>query len=106
MLSSHASGAPGGLDDPGQLLDVPDGDAGVGLAGRDEAVLDAHVDLGEPARNQAPPRARRRSGLVDLGHAEDADVEAAHGVLTARRAGHLDVVQEHLHARQSILTSR
>ena len=69
----------------------------MGLAGRDEAVLDAHVDLGRAGPEPGAAARAETLGLGHLGHAEDADVEAAHGVLAARGAGHLDVVQEHLH---------
>ena len=98
MVSSHATGAPRGLDAVRERLDVGDGDPRVGLAGRGEALLDPDVDLGragsEP-RTAAGPESIR---LGHLGHAEDADIEGAHGVLTPGGAGHLDVVQEHLHA--------
>ncbi len=76
----------------------PTGDAGVGLARRDEALLDADVHLGGPGPEPRAAAGAQPLGLVDLGHPEHADVEGAHGVLAARRTGHLDVVQEHLHA--------
>ncbi|GAA1365400.1 hypothetical protein GCM10009661_16580 [Catellatospora chokoriensis] len=63
------------------------------LAGGAEVVLDAEVQLAavlvdEPAA--AADREHRRFGF--LGHAEDADIEAAQHVLAAPRAGDLYVV--------------
>ena len=71
------------------------------LAGRDERVLDADVDLGrhgspvavrpEPAAAAGP----QVLGLLDLGQAEPVGVEPPGSVLAAGRAGDLDVVQPH-----------
>src|SRR3954452_5496904 len=86
------------LDGAREGVDVIDRDAGVGLAGRDEALLDADVDLGGAGPEPRTAAGPEPLGLVDLGHPEDADVEVAHGGFAPGRAGHLDVVQEHLHA--------
>ena len=71
------------------------------LAGRDERVLDADVDLGEHGapvvvrRNQAAAAAAQVLGLLDLGQAEPVAVEPPGAVLASGRAGDLDVVQPH-----------
>ena len=101
MASSHVDGRPGGLDrvsEPVEPTGRRHGQSGVRLAGRGEALLDADVDLGRARAEPRAPTGAQPLRLVDLGHAEHAAVERAHGVLAARRTGHLDVVQPHLHA--------
>ena len=46
-----------------QAVEVLHDDAGVGLAGRPEVLLDAEVQLDAAGRNQAPPRAASTGGL-------------------------------------------
>src|SRR2546423_1596467 len=74
-------------------VDVGDQDARVRLAGRNERLLDAGVDLqtagGEPA---AATRGQDRR-LRQLGHAQDSDVVGARDVLGPLRDRHLRVVQ-------------
>ena len=85
----------------GDLVEVVDDEGRVRLPCRRERVLDADVQLGRDralvvVRPEPAAAAGDQVGrLVDLGHAEPVGVEPARDVLTAGRAGDLDVVQPH-----------
>ena len=94
-------------------LHVLDEQRRVRLARRREGLLDADVELGrdaaggvvrpEPGTAAGP----QVGGLLDLGHAQPLDPEAAGDVLAAGGAGDLHVVEPHGELRSSrVLTQR
>ena len=80
-----------------QRLDVADGDAGMGLAGRREVVLDADVHLEPPRPEPGAASGAKPFGLVHLGQPHRRDPELAHRLLAPCGTRQLDVVQAHLH---------
>jgi hypothetical protein len=89
----------GGRDRARDRVEILDDERRMGLAGGDERVLHADVEL---CADRAPHVVRPEPGaaastqvlgLLDLGEAQAVGVEAPTGVLAARRTGDLDVVE-------------
>ena len=103
MRSSQWTSAPAAVSAARQRVELrvgADPQAGVGLAGGREALVDADVQLrvadGEPHAAAAQPLR-----LLELAQPEQAAVEAARLALAAGRRGDLDVVEPVDHERTS-----
>src|SRR6478752_2022611 len=84
-----------------------DGERGMGALGGTHLDLDAEMDLRTTLAAQPRAAALRELGrLVDLGHAEAVAVEAAPGLLAARRDGDLDVVEPHARTAFRVPTTK
>ena len=83
---------------PGQPIEIGDGNGRMGLAGRAEVLLDAEMDPHGAALQPEAAAPGKRRGLRHLLHAEQAGIERPAQVFRALRNGELNVIQAQHHA--------
>ena len=106
MASSQSRRVAGSLKPRRERVDVGDDDARMRLARRPELRLDAEMDLDRAALDPDAAAFRELRRLLELGHAEHADIEAAARRLGAGRYRDLHVIEAEHRGRHAALSTR